>query len=164
LSEAGSEKLLGNGDMLYKDSSMGNYERYQGAYISGREITNVVNYIKENNASYFDEEVFEFLENETNPKQEEPTNEMGGVSTNSNLSENDALFKKALWFAITGGSVSISSLQRRFRLGYARAGSLVDSMEQLNFISANEGSKARRVIITREEFLDKFGPVEDEGY
>ncbi len=164
LSEAGAEKLLGNGDMLYKDSSMGNYERYQGAYISGREITNVVNYIKENNTAYFDDDVFDYLENETNPKQEEPTGETGGVSVGGNLSENDALFKKALWFAITGGSVSISSLQRRFRVGYARAGGLVDTMEQLNYISANEGSKARRVLITREEFINKFGPIEDEGY
>ena len=164
LSEAGAEKLLGNGDMLYKDSSMGNYERYQGAYISGREITNVVNYIKENNAAYFDDDVFEYLENETKPKQEEPSGESGGASSGGNLSENDALFKKALWFAITGGSVSISSLQRRFRVGYARAGGLVDTMEQLNYISANEGSKARRVLITREEFINKFGPVEDEGY
>jgi S-DNA-T family DNA segregation ATPase FtsK/SpoIIIE len=162
LGEAGAEKLLGNGDMLYKDSSMGNYERYQGAYISGREITNVVNYIKENNTAYFDDEVQEFLDKETNPKQEETSSDInveGGEQ-----SENDVLFLKALWLAVNGGGISISLLQRRFRVGYARAGALVDKMETMGFISGNEGSKARRVLLSREDFINRFGPIADDGY
>lgn len=161
LSEAGAEKLLGNGDMLYKDSSMGNYERYQGAYISGREITNVVNYIKEHNTAYFDDDVQEFLDKETKPKQEEYTSDGGDGGEQT---ENDTLFLKALWLAVNGGAVSISLLQRRFRVGYARAGALVDDMERKGFISGNEGSKARRVLLTREEFIDRFGTIEDDGF
>ncbi len=162
LNEAGAEKLLGNGDMLYKDLTMSNYERYQGAYISGREITNVVNYIKENNTAYFDDEVQEFLDKETKPKQEDAVSEAGVEGGVSN--ENDALFKSALWLAVNSGNVSISALQRRFRVGYARAGAMVDDMERKGFISPNEGSKARRVLLTKEEFINRFGPIEDDGY
>ena len=161
LSEAGAEKLLGNGDMLYKDSSMGNYERYQGAYISGREITNVVNYIRDNNTAYFDDDVQEFLDNETKPKQEESCLDDGD---GGETSENDTLFLKALWLAVNSGGISISLLQRRFRVGYARAGAIVDDMERKGFISANEGSKARRVLLTREEFINRFGTIEDDGF
>ncbi len=162
LSESGAEKLLGNGDMLYKDSSMGNYERYQGAYISGREITNVVNYIKENNKAYFDDDVQEFLDKETKPSNHEDSSYDAGDG--SEQSENDTLFLKALWLAVNGGAVSISLLQRRFRVGYARAGALVDDMERKGFVSGNEGSKARRVLLTREEFIDRFGTIEDDGF
>jgi S-DNA-T family DNA segregation ATPase FtsK/SpoIIIE len=162
LNEAGAEKLLGNGDMLYKDLTMSNYERYQGAYISGREITNVVNYIKEHNTAYFDDEVQEFLDRETRPKQEEVP--MDNSGDNGASGEGDNLFKNALWLAVTSGNISISALQRRFRVGYARAGSIVDEMERKGFISANEGSKARRTLLTREEFINRFGSMEDEGY
>lgn len=157
LGGAGAEKLLGNGDMLYKDSSMGDYERYQGAYISGREVTNIVNYIKEHNKAYFDDGVQEFLDKETKPKQEESSIEGGGEESG----ELNDLMLKALWLAVNTQSVSISSLQRRFQIGYARAGGLVDKMEQMGFVSPNEGSKARRVLITKEEFLSRFGPIDE---
>lgn len=159
LGEGGAEKLLGNGDMLFKDSSMGNYERYQGAYISGREITNVVNYIKEKNIAYFDEELQEYLENETNPKPEE-TSYSGGEEVND-PNEINEFFLKALWLAVTTQSVSISQLQRRFQIGYSRAGGLVDKMERMGFVSPNEGSKARKVLLTREEFENRFGAMPD---
>ncbi|MBO7149450.1 MAG: DNA translocase FtsK, partial [Clostridia bacterium] len=157
LGGAGAEKLLGNGDMLYKNSSMGDYERYQGAYISGREITNIVEYIKEKNVAYFDEEIMKFLDNETRPSQEEThnSNEEGGEEFND-------FFLKALWFAVKTGTVSISSLQRRFSIGYPRAGSIFDKMEQKGFISPNEGGKARRVLLSPEEYVSRFGPGIEE--
>ncbi len=160
LSEAGAEKLLGNGDMLYKNSSMGDYERYQGAYISGREITNIVNYIKEKNAAYFDDDVQEFLDKETKPKQEDPV-ESGGEEGGAD--EINEFFLKALWLAVNTETISISLLQRRFQIGYARAGGLVDKMERMGFVSGNEGSKARRVLLSKEEFVNRFGPM-DEAY
>lgn len=160
LGEAGAEKLLGNGDMLYKNSSMADYERYQGAYISGREIANIVSYIKENNKAYFDSDIMEFLDNETKPKQEESAM-VGGSSDNQN--EFDELFLNALWTGINAGSISISLLQRRFSLGHGRAGGIIDKMERLNLISPYEGAKARKVLMTKEEFIDRFGP-RDEAY
>ena len=157
LGEGGAEKLLGNGDMLFKDSSMGNYERYQGAYISGREITNVVNYIKEKNIAYFDDELVEFLDNETRPKQEEPALDSSDGGDDAN--EVNEFFLKALWLAVNTQTVSISQLQRRFQIGYSRAGGLVDKMERMGFVSGNEGSKARRVLLTREQFEERFGSM-----
>ncbi|MBE7081224.1 MAG: DNA translocase FtsK [Clostridiales bacterium] len=158
LAGGGAEKLLGNGDMLYKNSSMGDYERYQGAYISGREISNIVEYIKEKNTAYFDEEIMQFLDKETRPQPEESSSsEEGGANEEFN-----DFFLKALWFAVKTGTISISSLQRRFSIGYPRAGSIFDKMEQKGFISPNEGGKARRVLLTPEEYEQRFGPgVED---
>ncbi len=160
LSEGGAEKLLGNGDMLYKDSTMGNYERYQGAYISGREISKVVNYIIENNKAYFDDGVKEYLDNETRAKVEDTDMPRGGDGMDT-AKPVDAFFLKALSLAVNTGTVSISQLQRRLGIGYARAGALVDKMETLGYVSANEGSKARRVLLTREEYQDKYGNLLD---
>ena len=151
--------MLGNGDMLFKDSSMGNYERYQGAYISGREITNVVNYIKEKNTAYFDDELKEFIDNETKPKQEETSSD--GFDGGDEANEVNEFFLKALWLAVNTETVSISQLQRRFQIGYSRAGGLVDKMERMGFVSGNEGSKARRVLLTREQFVERFGAMPD---
>lgn len=159
LGEGGAEKLLGNGDMLYKNSSMGDYERYQGAYISGREIANIVEYIKEKNTAYFDEEVKDFLDKETRPKQEESTSSAGVKQADQN--QLDELFLDALWTGVNAKTISIASLQRRFRIGYARAGGLIDDMEKMGFITPFEGAKARSVLLTREEYIAKFGPRED---
>ncbi len=158
LGGAGAEKLLGNGDMLYKNSSMGDYERYQGAYISGREISNVVEYIKEKNVAYFDQDVQEFLDNETKPKVEESSSS-GGASDGEE--KNSGEFMNALWFAVNTGTVSISSLQRRFSIGYAKAGGFIDRMEQRGFISGYDGSKARKVLLSKEEYISRFGPKEE---
>ncbi len=159
LGEGGAEKLLGNGDMLYKNPGMADYERYQGAWISDAEINNVVSYIIEKNKAYFDDELQEYLDRETKPKQEESYSDVEDVGRDPN--EVNEFFKKALWLAVTTQSVSISQLQRRFQIGYARAGGLVDQMERMGFVSGNEGSKARRVLLSREEFENRFGPMND---
>ncbi len=162
LGNGGAEKLLGNGDMLYQNSSMGEPERYQGAWVSDEEITNVVEYIKEKNKAYFDDDLSEYLENALHPKQEEvpEDDEEGGSSDKDD--ENRELFIKSLSLAISVGTISISLIQRRFRIGYAKAGWLVDQMEMKGYISGNEGSKARKVLISREEFEAKYGnPPED---
>ena len=158
LSEAGAEKLLGNGDMLYKTARMSSVERYQGAYISSREVNNVVTYIKEHNKAYFDDELQDFLEKETRPKQEDASVDSDGGDDANEVNE---FFLKALWLAVNTETVSISQLQRRFQIGYSRAGGLVDKMERMGFVSGNEGSKARRVLITREQFIERFGNIPD---
>ena len=156
LGEQGAEKLLGNGDMLYKNSSMPGVERYQGAYISTREVNNIVSYIKEHNKAYFDDEVSEYLENAVRPRQEEVS---AAEDENGQDNENNEFFLRALALAVNSGTISISQLQRRFQIGYARAGGLVDKMERMGFISGNEGSKARKVLMTREGFEQRFGQM-----
>ena len=159
LSEAGAEKLLGNGDMLYKTARMPATERYQGAYISSREVNIVVNYVKEHNQAYFDDELKEYLDKETRPKQEDTVMEGGDEGGDAN--EINEFFLKALWLAVNTQTVSISQLQRRFQIGYSRAGGLVDKMERMGFVSPNEGSKARKVLLSREEFENRFGAMPD---
>lgn len=159
ISEGGAEKLLGNGDMLYRNSGMNECERYQGAYISRREVNNIVKYIKENNQAYFDDELADYLQKAVRPKQEESSDDLGGVEVGND--ENSDLFKKSLWLAVKTGTISIAQLQRRFQIGYPKAGGLIDKMERMGFISGNEGSKARRVLLTMEEFEEKFGTITD---
>ena len=117
----------------------------------------MVSYIIEKNSAYFDDELKEFLDKETNPKPEETSDAGGDDGEGGN--EFDSLFLKALWLAVTSGTVSISQLQRRFQIGYARAGGIVDKMEMMGFVSANEGSKARRVLLSREDYEARFGPA-----
>lgn len=153
----GAEKLLGNGDMLFKNSTMNDYERYQGAFISDSEINNIVSFIKEHNKAYFDDDLAEYLENADKPEPEElpPADNAAGLFGNN--SENEDLFKRALALGVLTGSISISQLQRRFGIGYARAGGIIDKMEKMKYISPSEGSKPRRVLITREAFEQQFG-------
>lgn len=157
LSEGGAEALLGNGDMLFKNSSMASPIRIQGAYITAREINNVVTYIKENNGTYFDDTIDKFI-NKINEPKPEPS---AAVVQTDGESEAEDVFVKALAFGIKCGTVSISQFQRRFSLGYARAGKFVDQMEKLGYITGFEGAKPRKVLITREEFEAKYGNLDD---
>ena len=159
MGEAGAEKLLGNGDMLYKDANMSNFERYQGAFVSKMEVNNVVTYIRDHNKAYYDDEFKEYLDSAVNPKQEEaPQPETDDSEVGDSNSE---IFIKALAFAINSGKISISLIQRRFQIGYIRAAGLIDKMEQNGYIAASEGSKSRNVYITREQFEEKYGPLSD---
>ena len=154
LGEAGAEKLLGRGDMLYKGAEMGAGVRYQGAFISGDEIDKVVQFIIGNNEAYFNEELAEKLEKTGKDDEEEMSSDGEHVSNTESL---DPLFITALQAVIDANSASISMLQRRFQIGYSKAGGLIDKMEQMGYISSFEGSKARKVLITRERFDELYG-------
>ncbi len=157
LGEGGAEKLLGNGDMLYRNMGMSGYMRYQGAWISDSEIFNIVKYVKENNQTYFDEELKDYLDNANKHNQDDGSGESGGFGDGSD--ESDPLFLRALWFAVNNGTVSISMLQRRYKIGFNRGGAIVDTMERLGYISTNEGAKARKVLLSRAEFEQIYGPM-----
>ena len=157
---AGAEKLLGKGDMLYKNDTSPDYERYQGAWISDREINNIVSYIKDNNKAYFNEDLKDYLDKAMKPKQEEKTSD--GDSDGGSGIEINEFFLKALWHAVNVGSVSISQLQRRFQIGFTRAGGIFDKMERLGYIAGNEGQKTRRVLLTKEQFEEQFGSMPDD--
>ena len=159
LNEVGAEKLLGYGDMLYRNSGMPNCERYQGTFVSPVEINRVVKYIIENNEAYFNDELAQYLENAVKPPESDLTvgGDGGDVSTHNG---EDAAFIQALKLVMSAGQASISMLQRRFQMGYPRAASMIDKMEVLGYVAPNEGSKARRILITEEQFNEKYG---DQG-
>ena len=143
LDMGGAEKLLGKGDMLFKPSDLPEPRRVQGAFISSREVASVVKFIKENNRADFDEEV----QKDINQVAETSGHNLEGESVNF-----DPVLKDALRFFIQANQASITMIQRRFGVGYARAGRIIDQMEQNGFISPADGSKPRQVLISLEEF------------
>ena len=156
LDETGAEKLLGAGDMLLSAQDSNATIRLQGGFMSMDEVRKVVDYIKEHNDTYFDEE----LENEilTNGKEDTQANE-GGNSYDPQNPDLDELLPAALKLCIETGGASINMVQRRFRVGYARAARIIDQMELAGYISPGNGSKLRTVHMTMAEFNEKFGEV-----
>lgn len=148
LDSGGPEKLSGPGDMLFQKD--GAPIRVQGAFVSGAELDRVATYIRKNNVSHFYEEA-ERLINED--KKEE--NAKGESKENDR--ENDPYFIEALKLAITTGNASISMLQRKFKIGFGRAGSIVEAMEAKGYVSAQEQNKPRTVFLTPEQFNELYG-------
>lgn len=155
LDAAGGEKLLGNGDMIYTTPSVQTQMRLQGPFVSMEEVEAVVDYIKTNNEAYFDELIEQTISNVKPPQSE--NEEKGGGSEEEEDSGVDKIFVDALRLAIESGQISISMVQRRFSVGYARAGKLIDEMEKMGFVSPFEGSKPRKVLLTMDEFNQRFG-------
>ncbi len=143
LDMGGAEKLLGKGDMLFKPSDLPEPRRVQGAYISSREVASVVKFIKENNRADFDEDA----QNDINQ-----TAEVSAQTPNGENVMFDPVLKDALRFFIQANQASITLVQRRFGVGYARAARIIDQMEQNGFISPADGSKPRQVLISLEEY------------
>lgn len=147
LDAGGAEKLLGKGDMLYAPQGAGKPTRVQGCFVSDDEVQRVVNHVKNLHEEKYDDEVIAQLETAGNE-------EKGAEAESSGSNElNDEMLVKAIELAIDAGQVSISMLQRRLRVGYARAGRLVDEMTQMGITGEAEGpTKPRKVLITREEW------------
>lgn len=134
----GGEKLLGNGDMLYLPKNLPNPVRLQGAFISEKESERVANYWRERALA---EEQLDLTEEES----------AGGAASDDDQPIDDELFQKARELVVIHQQGSISLLQRRLRVGYARAARLIDMLEQSGVVGPFEGSKARRVLVSREE-------------
>ena len=149
IDHGGAEKLLGNGDMLFVPSGINKPLRVQGAWVSDEEVHAVVSYIKDRSETTYDEDVVEKIENSirSDAEREEVADEY------------DPRLPEAVEIVVDMGQASTSMLQRRMRVGYARAGRLIDEMEKRGIISEADGSKPRNVLISREEFLAMF---EDE--
>ncbi|MDD2202063.1 MAG: FtsK/SpoIIIE domain-containing protein, partial [Firmicutes bacterium] len=141
LDTSGAEHLLGKGDMLFHPVGLPKPIRVQGAYISDEEVSSLVGYLKRQGKPTYEAEAVDASDN---------TEEEG-------IAEDDDLFPDAARLAVGSGEASISKIQRRFRVGYARAARLIDTMEVLGIIGPYEGSKPRKVLITEEELEDMLG-------
>ncbi len=151
---AGAEKLLGRGDMLYYPQSFDKPLRAQGAFISDGEIEKVVEFVKKKQTAEYDDGVM----NEIQSSAEDSGNAAGAAAGDSgDAVGDDALIIKAMEMAFVKGQISTSALQRRLKLGYARAGRIVDEMEQRGYISEADGAKPRRVLVGQEEFYNMIG-------
>ena len=147
LDSAGAEKLLGKGDMLYAPQGGGKPVRVQGCFVSDEEVARVVDYVKHRHAADYSEDVIEHLESMD-----------GNTSDTGEEAEEvfDELLAQAVEIAVESGQASISMLQRRLRVGYARAGRLIDEMARRGIVAQAEGAKPRAVLITREEYRRLF--------
>lgn len=154
LGEAGAEKLLGAGDLLYKTSTMTNVERAQGAFIGSDEIKNVVRYVKEHNVSYFNEAALKAISKDSAPQVESYNGKEGDRS--DGVPEE---YIHALKVAVQLGTVSISLLQRKLSFGYPKAAKIVDWMTDEGYIVASQMGKQKQVTLSMDEFIEKFGDV-----
>lgn len=147
----GAEKLLGRGDMLLMTSSMPKPMRVQGAYIPDQEMEAVTEFIKSADAApQYDAEIIDQIDKAS-------LNEGGGSgSAGGGDDDMDELIRDAADLFLDAGQASTSMLQRRFRVGYARAARIMDQMERMGIISPPDGSKPRNVLISRAEFEEMF--------
>lgn len=146
----GAEQLLGNGDMLFRPIGKNKPIRVQGCWVSDPEIEAVVSYLKEHcEAADYDETIDAHIEELAEQKHK-------GDSKGEEISEGsfgDDLTKKAIEIAAEYEGVSASMLQRRLRVGYARAARLVDELESLGVVGPADGSKPRQLLLTREDCI-----------
>lgn len=152
LDSAGAEKLLGRGDMLFYPVGKSKPTRVQGCFVTDDEIERVVDFIKENISTNYDENVIDEIELKV---QQSNNNKKGGsVKTNDGDGNFDPMVEKAIQIAVEMGQISTSMLQRKLRLGYARAARVVDELEEMGIVSAMDGSKPRQVLITKEQWIE----------
>ncbi len=148
LDMSGAEKLLGRGDMLFSPVGALKPIRVQGCYVTDEEIEQVIEFIKTSQSSEYDSKIAEEIEKNAiseNTKSNENSSSDGSV---------DPMMNEAIKCVIEAGQASTSLLQRRLRVGYARAGRLVDEMEQMGVVGPHEGSKPRQVLINYQQFLE----------
>lgn len=150
LDQGGAEKLLGKGDMLYAPCDAAEPRRIQGCFVSGKEVEDIVEFVKQNNEVDFDSQI----EIDMNTPQNKSGSTAEGVGHDDGF---DSLMPEALKLVIENGQASISLIQRRLVVGYPRAARIIDQMERANFISGSDGSKPRTVYITMEKYEELFG-------
>ena len=155
LDTMGAETLLGQGDMLYAPIGQDDPKRIQGAWVSMEEVDAVIDYIKTHNETDFDTEFMDAVTASDAPQ--------GGGNANIEEPDDlgyDPLMPPVLKMAIEKSSITTSSIQRRFAVGYARAARIVDYMEAQGYISGVDGTKPRSVHISMDQFNDLFGDEE----
>ena len=151
LDTQGAEKLVGKGDMLYAPIGCGKPKRVQGCFVSDAEVEAVANYVKEHFVTTYDQQVMEEIDKKaaqtgsksTASETEPGTDELSG----------DEMLPSAVEVILETGQASVSMLQRRLKLGYARAARIVDEMEERGIVGPFQGSKPREILITKEQWL-----------
>ena len=150
----GAEKLMGKGDMLYKPTGA-SPTRMQGCFVSDEEVNAIAEYIGSRYQTDYDPNIVDHLENTNNDRgADEITSRDEDSGASGGEGSFQELLQQAIEMAVEDGQTSTSMLQRRLRVGYARAGRLIDEMEKRNIISQSEGSKPRKTLITREQYAE----------
>ncbi len=157
LDSVGAEKLLGKGDMLYFPSGAPKPSRVQGAFVTDDEVEKIVDFVKSNGTATYSEDILESIENSNKTEKE-----ITGEATEDD--DTDPFLMEAIQTVIETGQASTSFIQRRFKVGYARAGRIIDQMEERGVISGYQGSKPREVLMTLDRWNElKMGQGEGEA-
>lgn len=141
LDMGGAEKLLGKGDMLFYPVGEPKPLRVKGSFVSDTEVERVVEFIKTQGYSSYDENIIEKI-NDTS------------TGNDDNSGDNDALLNQAIEMVVDAGQASVSFVQRKFKVGYSRAARIIDQMEARNIVGRFEGSKPRQVLISKQQWME----------
>ena len=152
LDSGGAEKLLGNGDMLFLPVGASKPVRVQGTFVTDEEIGAVLSFIKSTSTAQYDEEMIAEMERRAVA---EKGSKKGSDDDGDGGGALDAMFEQAVECVIEAGQASTSLLQRRCKLGYARAARIMDQMEQEKIIGPYEGAKPRAVLVTKAEWEER---------
>ena len=156
LDSIGAEKLLGKGDMLFFPSGAPKPSRVQGAFVSDDEVEKIVDFVKSNGIAKYSEDILESIEN-SNKTDKEIAQEKDEDD------DTDPFLMDAIQTVVETGQASTSFIQRRFKVGYARAGRIIDQMEERGVISGYQGSKPREVLMTLDRWNElKMGTTETD--
>ena len=147
LDQIGAEKLLGKGDMLYFPSGAPKPTRIQGAFASDDEVEKIVSFVKSNGEAQYSEDILETIENSNKPEKE--LKEDGDPDDDT-----DPFLMDAIDVVVETGQASTTFIQRKFKVGYARAGRIIDQLEERGIISGYQGSKPRQVLMTKEKLAE----------
>ena len=150
---AGAEKLIGRGDMLFAPVGAAKPLRVQGAFVTETEVENIATFIRENNAkAKYNSEFINRIEEEAAKCGVKKGGSAGDSMPGGDMEGGDSKFREAVKLAVEEGKISTSLMQRRLGLGYGRAAKIIDSMEQMGYVSKPDGNKPRRVLLTPEEY------------
>lgn len=150
LDDGGAEKLVGRGDMLFLPVGATKPTRIQGCFVSDDEVEAVVDYIKGDAKAEYDDDVISEIDRQAVKEKQGK----GSVSADDSSGDGDPMFLQAVECVVEAGQASTSLLQRRLKLGYARAARIVDEMEQKGVVGPYEGSKPRQVLISKAQLLE----------
>ncbi len=152
LGAGGAETLIGYGDMLYNPMGASTPKRVQGCFVSDEEVGDVIGFLKRNGDAEYDESITEEIERKA-AENEKGKNDVSGKDGGGFLDE-DPTMSKAIEAVIQAGQASVSLLQRKLGVGYARAGKLIDQLEERGIVGPYEGSKPRKVLMTKTQWLE----------
>lgn len=147
LDMVGAEKLLGKGDMLFYPAGATKPTRVQGAFVSDKEVEKIVDFIKANGEVKYNEDIIEQIENANKTEKDLEAEQADDDGT-------DPLLMEAIDTVVDTRQASTSFIQRRFKVGYARAGRIIDQMEERGVISGYQGSKPREVLMSKEKWQE----------
>ena len=164
LDTAGAEKLVGKGDMLYAPLGQGKPKRVQGCFITDNEVQDVVTFIKDSSEAEYSDSVMAEIDKKAAESGKSGSGSSGSTAAETENSDGDEMLPAAVDVILETGQASVSMLQRRLKLGYARAARIMDEMEERGLVGPFEGSKPRQLLITREQWqaIKDGAPISSE--